>query len=443
MKLIVIIFFVSLLYSASFAQNGFQFESGKSKASLPFELVNNLVIIPLEVNGVKLNFLLDTGVSETLIFSLADAKDISFTETQSVKMKGFGSKEEFIAYKCKDNTISFKNYIDSGHTIYLVFDQEINISSQVGITVNGIIGYHFFKNNLIKINYNSKIITIFKSSLKQLLKIRKHYLKVPVELENSKPYLHCLTNFEFQDKPIPSKLLIDTGNSDGLWLFKETDKRIELPKITIDDYLGRGLNGDVFGKRGRIKSFQISNFKIDNPIASFPDSLNTNNIVFSENRIGSLGSEIIKRFNLIFDYGGGNLYLKKNSLFTNPFEFNKSGIEVQHQGLQWIAENVKDNPAINQIVLDKNGDRMQNNLRFKFELKPIFIISHIRIDSPANLIGLLKDDVLITINDEPAGNYNLQEITEFFKGNENKTINLQIDRKGKLLKFKFQLKSIL
>ena len=438
------ILLLTFLFSFSvFAQNGFQFENGKSKITLSFELVNNLIIIPLKVNGVRLNFLLDTGVSQTLIFSLDDANAVSFTQSQSVKMKGFGNKDDFIAFKCKDNVVALKNYCDKNHTIYLVLDQEINISSQVGITVNGIIGYHFFKNNLVKINYGSKKITICKRSVKQLGKIEKEYVKIPITLESNKPYINCDTSFEFQTAAVPSKLLIDTGNSDALWLFKETDKRIEIPTKNIDDYLGRGLNGDVFGKRGRVKSLQISSFKINLPITSFPDSLNTNNIVFSENRVGSLGSEIVKRFNLVFDYSSSFLYLKKNNLFDDPFEYNKSGLEVQHQGLQWAMQSFETDPALNTVNLNNSGERIQNKLRYKFELKPVFVITHIRKDSPASRVGLLKDDLLLSINGNLAGNYKLQEIIELLKGDENKKINMQVDRNGKVLKFQFQLKSIL
>ena len=439
------VIFLVLIFCANtiFAQSGFQFVNGKRSSSLSFELVNNLIIIPLIVNGVKLNFLLDTGVSETLIFSLADAKDVAFTHSQSVLMKGFGSKDEFIAYKCKDNRVSFKNYLDTNHTIYLVLDQEINISSQVGITVNGIIGYHFFKNNYVKVNYSSKKIIVFKPSEKQLNKIEKKYMKLPLLLDSSKPYINGFVNFENNKEPMPAKLLIDTGNSDGLWLFKEKDKRILLPNKTIDDYLGRGLNGDVFGKRGRIKSFEWAKFIIESPITSFPDSLNTNNLVFAENRVGSLGSEIVKRFDLVFNYSGEYLYLKKNNLFSNPFEFNKSGLEIQHQGLQWAMDTFEVNSTYNSVSVDKDGQPFRNNLRFNFKLKPVFVITQVRKNSPANNVGLLKDDVLVTINGEQAGNFKLQEITELLKGDENKTIYLKIDRKGKLLSFKFQLNSIL
>ena len=213
MKFITSFFLTLFLSTSIYAQEGFAFNDGKTSTSLSFQLVNNLIIIPLIVNGAKLNFLLDTGVSETLIFSLDDSKDVIFSESQAVKMKGFGIKEDFTAYKCKNNTVSFKNYSDKNHIIYLVLDQEINISSQVGITVNGIIGYHFFKNNLVKINFESKKIVVFKPTKKQLLKLDKKYSKIAVEVENYKPHINCYVNFEQQSSPIAAKFLVDTGNN--------------------------------------------------------------------------------------------------------------------------------------------------------------------------------------------------------------------------------------
>ncbi len=435
--------YISFILQFSNAQNGFQFLGTTTKLSIPFEMVNNLIIIPIEVNGAKMNFLLDTGVSETIIFSLDDAGEVIFNQSQAIKMKGFGKKEDFNAYRCKNNKLAIKNYVDDNHTIYLVLDQEINISSQVGIPVNGIIGYHFFKNNPIKINYSSKRISIFLGLKKQIEKIEKNYLKIPISFFENKPYLQSLITFDNNNESLNSKLLIDTGNSDALWLFKERDNNIKIPTKNIDDFLGKGLNGDVFGKRGRIKSFEINKFKIENPITSFPDSVITNSVDLAQNRVGSLGNEILKRFNLVFDYSNNYLYLKKNSNYNEPFSFNMSGIEVQHQGLQWTRESFENNPAISNNLYDGNGEKVKNNLQFKFELKPVFVISNIRKNSPAEQCGLLKNDTLLKINGTDATNIKLQEINELLKSEDDKTIKIEVERKGQILKFKFQLKSIL
>ena len=61
-----------------FAQEGFHFVDGKEKVSIPFKFINNLLFIPIKVNGIELNFLLDSGVEETILFSLEDKKEINF-----------------------------------------------------------------------------------------------------------------------------------------------------------------------------------------------------------------------------------------------------------------------------------------------------------------------------------------------------------------------------
>ena len=65
-------------------QSGFQFENNKDKIAIPFQLINNLVFIPLEVNGVPLNFLLDSGVDETILLSLDDKEEVSLHSVKKI-----------------------------------------------------------------------------------------------------------------------------------------------------------------------------------------------------------------------------------------------------------------------------------------------------------------------------------------------------------------------
>jgi hypothetical protein len=53
------------------AQSDFRFKKF-NKVKIPFQLINNLVFIPINVNGVELTFLLDSGVKETILFSLEE-----------------------------------------------------------------------------------------------------------------------------------------------------------------------------------------------------------------------------------------------------------------------------------------------------------------------------------------------------------------------------------
>lgn len=435
--------FLLLSTRVIWAQDGFQFDNNKNKTIISFQFINNLIIIPIEVNGIKLNFLLDTGVDDSILFSVDDTDGVSFSHIEKIKIRGFGRNESFDAYKSTNNILSIKNYVDLNNTIYLVLDQNINISSRVGIPVNGIIGYTFFKNNLVKINYETKRITIYKNQKKQLKKIEKSYCKIPIELISGKAYMITRSFFENNQQSIKTKLLLDTGNSDAVWFFKQRNDSIIVPKLNLEDFLGRGFSGDVFGKRGKINTMKIGDFIIQNPLAAFPDTTATSEIDKIEGRLGSVGSEIMRRFTTVYDYKSNTIYIKKNNQFNDPFNFNMSGLEIQHQGLQWIKQDYENNPALNNNLFDSNGNKIVNNLQYKFELKPIYIIDNIRKDSPADLAGFQKEDMVVKIDNKNAYNYSLQQINDLLKSEDGKIIEFEIDRKGKILKFKIQLKNIL
>jgi hypothetical protein len=169
-------------------QSDFHFEKEKSKITIPFKLINNLIFIPIEVNGEMLTFLLDTGVDETVLFSLDDKKEINFFNIQTINLQGLGSSEAVKAFKSSNNKLNAKGFIDTNHELYIILDQEFNFSSQVGIPVNGIMGYHFFKNHLIEINYEKKKIIIYNPANKKIKKrVEAKYTKESIQIEVDKP----------------------------------------------------------------------------------------------------------------------------------------------------------------------------------------------------------------------------------------------------------------
>lgn len=444
MKKVIILFFLFINSLTILAQDGFQFTNKDDKVTIPFKFINNLIFIPIKVNRVELNFLLDSGVEETILFSLEDKKEISFSNVEKIILRGLGREEAIEGLKATNNTLEIKGLKSTNHLLYIVLDQEFNLSSHIGIPVNGIVGYSFFRNNLVEINYEKKRIIIHGDKDNNRKKIEKKFKKTSITIEKNKPYI--VNGVTIDSVEIPAKLLIDLGNSDALWLFDKQSELIKIPAKNFEDYLGHGFSGDVEGKRARIHKFKMSDFEFKNPIAAFPDSSSLKSVKMVPGRVGSVGGEILRRFTIVLDYTNGFLYLKKNKEFNRPFTYNRSGIEIQQLGMQWLQEMVylqtvpiliSDDPF--KTKTEKNG----SEFKYKFNLKPIYSIVNVRKKSPAFASGLQKGDLIISINGHPTHKYSLQQMNSFLKLEEEKWITLEIKRNNQMLEFKFQLQDVL
>lgn len=443
MKKTVILCFLFIYVFPVLGQEGFLFEKNVDKVVIPFKFINNLIFIPIKVNGIELNFLLDSGVQETILFSMEDKKEVSFFNVEKITLRGLGSEESIEGLKSGNNTLEVKGLKYTNHLLYIVLDQSFNLSYHIGIPVNGIIGYNFFKSNLVEINYERKRITVYRDKQKIRKKIENKFQHVPITIERSKPYI--TGSLVLNAVEIPVKLLIDIGNSDALWLFQNDSKMIKIPEKNFEDYLGKGFSGDVEGRRALIKKFTMSKFEFYNPIIAFPDTISIRHVTMVKDRSGSVGSEILKRFTVVFDYPNQKMFLKKNGSFYTPFSYNKSGIELQHHGLQWIQETVRLEtiPIVKSDDLSFKKSENGNNFKYKFVLKPIYIIANVRKNSPAALSGLQKGDIVVNINNEPAYQYTLEKINALLKSEEEKWITFEVERDSQLMKFKFQLLNVL
>lgn len=420
------------------AQIGFQILENKKKIEIPFRQINNLVFIDLKINNVDLTFLLDTGVAETLLFSI-DNKEISFENVERVNFTGLGGSSFIEGIKSTKNTLSIGNhFVDREHTLYIILDENFNFSSHVGIPVNGIIGYHFFKNYPTQIDFEKHIITIYNNTTLNEKKLRK-YEKLPISIEGQKPYL--TTELQQTKEFFSAKMLLDLGNSDALWLFPNRIPNFNYNRPNIDDFLGRGFNGDIYGKRSRIHAIKLGKNTLIKPIASMPSNESVQSMNFTKDRIGSIGSDVLKRFSVIFDYKNLYFYIKKNKTVNDPFRFNMSGLDIKHDGMKWESDLVKVD-----LPKPKTNDEgitvytTQSDFQYKFVLKPEYSIAGTRENSPGFLADIRKGDKIIEINGKKTSEMSLQQINEIFISEENRKIKITLIRNTETLTKEFILK---
>ena len=226
-------------------------------------------------------------------------KNVDFRNVEKITFRGLGETVSVDALKSINNEIKIgKNYVDRSHTVFIVLDEDFNISQDIGVPVNGIIGYYFFKNHPLEINYINKTITVYKDSSELPKKILK-FSEFPISVEMNKPYMYA--DVEMKHDKQRSKLLLDLGNTDSVWLFPTLIKDFIYNRPNVDDFLGRGFSGDIFGKRSRINSLYIGKFRMNKPIASMPDEYSIQHLKIVKDRKGSIGSEVLRRFTLVFN----------------------------------------------------------------------------------------------------------------------------------------------
>jgi len=439
--LIFSILFVLTL--SAYAQGKFVLQNN-DKDKISFKLINNLIVIPVEVNGVPLSFLLDTGVSKAIIFNFVNlSSELKINETEQIFLRGLGEGDSVEALRSKDNVFKIGDAINIRQDVFAIFDPSLNFTPQLGIPIHGIIGYDLLKDFIVEINYSKKNITFHAPEFYKAKKCKKCET-FNLDFSGKKPFINGSVIVAKNGPSIPVKLLIDSGGSDALWLFNDEEKNINVPKKFFIDFLGRGLSGSVYGKRSKITSFSIGSFSLETVNTAFPDSTSISIARKFKERNGSLGGEILKRFNVIFDYPNRKITLRRNSNFRNLFNYNMSGISLEHSGVRVVKE-LNSNQAKMPYGTTNNsagGDIINFSKSYKYALAPSFSIVELRKGSPAERAGLRLNDIILSINNKDAHLYSIQEVTQLFYGPNGKRIKLIIDRDGVQMKYSFQLESL-
>lgn len=432
--------------TSSFSQQGLVLPSQVKKDKISFELVNNLVIVPVEVNGDKLSFLLDTGVNSTILFGITEADSLRVNNAKPIKVRGLGEGEGVVALISENNELRIGDALDRNHSIYVIFEESLNFSTRMGIPIHGILGFDFFKNFVVKTDYTSRKLTFYDPTYYRK-KQCKGCLELDLQFHNNKPYAK-LKIAALDKSPEIITLLVDSGSSDALWLFEEEGVLPSDPKKYFDDFLGLGFSGNIFGKRSKIDDVWVGDFNLKEVKVAFPDKSATEGIKFFEERDGSIGGDLLKRFTVIMDYRSNKMILKRNSNFSEPFYYNMAGLTVEHDGVDVVTElTTRRNFDFAGSKRSENGTTSQAvtdvSVFTQISLVPRYVVVNVRDESPAKLAGLETGDEIISINGNAAYKTKLFALNTLFSSKVGKRIHLKVKRNNVIFKVVFTLRKVI
>jgi len=233
----------------------------------------------------------------------------------------------------------------------------------------------------------------------------KGYGVMPMTLQRQKMYIH-LSVLETDSARQTIKMLIDTGAELTAWFETLTNKAVNIPEKSIRGRIGEGLSGEINGVFARVQQLCIADFCVKDPIVAFPDSAAISQIARTSDRDGTIGGQLLNRFNLIIDTHNRKFYFKPNSTFKNPFTYNIAGIEVAHTS----------------------------------GLFPQVEVIHVWKDSPAERAGIQVGDLISEINFQRLSEISIAEVRHYFQKPSKNPLKMLVERNGSYKKLELEMK---
>lgn len=389
---------------------GFYLAGNRTWARIPFQLHSNLIIIPIRINNSDtLRFILDTGVSSTIVTDPAAVKNQKLNYTRKVKLTGAGEGGNLTASVAIDNHLSVGHLRANHHNIVVLDDDVLKLSEYVGAPIHGIFGYDLFNTFVVTIDFQLREIVLTKpNKFRYNKRMGEQY---PIVIQDTKPYTDAMMLVE-GDKVTPLRVILDTGAGHALLLDRTRyPERLPLPDRIIRAQLGRGLNGVINGSMGRLQKIRFGRFEMTNILASFPDSLAFGTkLINTPQRIGNVGCELLRRFRVTFNYQEKYIVVKPiKRIMKETFEHDMSGVELKAKGVQFKT----------------------------------YYIGRIIEGSPADLAGLVEGDELMFINNTAVLEMTISDIYKLLQRGEGKEVTMVVKRNGQMALAQFMLKRII
>ncbi|WP_443937291.1 aspartyl protease family protein [Pedobacter sp. MW01-1-1] len=385
---------IFLCYDGRAFGQDFTFPGGGNRQSIPFKSIKNLMVVPVYINDKgPYDFVLDTGVGPMIITDPSILDSLDFSVLRKITVTGLGV-ESVEAYVTQHMRAKVGRSRAQNIPTAILKEDLFNLSGHLGQKVYGLIGYYFFNSFVVDIRYSENRLIFYRPGSK----VKYRGSKQKITLENLKPYVQASVKTA-EGAIVRAKFLMDTGASHALSLEKLESGPFPLPEKKIKANLGLSLSGQIKGYFGRTEQINLGKYSFRDVISSFPDFESIADKVAVSNRNGNLGADLLRRFDIQFNYQDEFISLKPNQYFKGPF---------QHDMLGMI------------IYLDPD--------KFK-----AILIGEIEEGSPAEKAGLCPRDQIIGLNFKAIEHYSFSELTELFRSKEGLTLIFEIYRDNEIV----------
>lgn len=349
-----------LLCGKLFAQQN-NYPPARLLTTFKFEqLAGGIIILRATLNNLPdtLNFVLDTGSGGISLDTLTALYYRLPLEPSERTVRGIGGIKPVQYYK--NGTLHFPG-LDVDKLDFHINDYEI-LTSVYGMRIDGIIGYSFLRRYIVAIDYDKQLLSVYTPGTFSYPKkgsfLSPSFASIPVtqhQVQDEKSYL---LNLYFDTGAGLCVLMTERLMKDSVFLSKN--------KKSVNTQV-EGLIGKINMRLTTMKKMRIGKFKFSKvPIHVYDDSLN---VLGYPTVAGLLGSDLLRRFNLVINYPERLIHLTPNTHIRDAFDYSYTGM--------------------NYYFIDGK-----------------IIITEIQQGSPAEQAGLMPGDVIFGIENNFSNNIN-------------------------------------
>jgi hypothetical protein len=394
LSLCLIILFTIPAWQGAYARQSTKDPIPKAITRFSFiQLYGGVIIIKAAIDNIpdSLNFILDTG---------SGGISLDSTSAESIGIKTMASNRTIRGIAgIRTVRFAYNHQLKLPGLTVDSLDFHINdyemLSGVYGVQIDGIIGYSFFRQYIVGIDFDQQLISVFPMGTftypKTGFTLRPAIAALPMQ------YAEVTDNTS-----LASRYYIDTGA--GLCLLVSTrfagDSSLFKPGKKMYTSVAEGIGGKKDMNLTVVKKFKLGKYKFKKmPVYVFEDEFNVTNYPFLS---GLIGNDLLRRFNLTINYSRSEFHLIPNKSYKEPFDYAYTGFNMFQDG----------------------GD---------------VIIIDVMPDSPAEKAGLKDTDIILSIGNKFGGN--LQDYKNILQQPGNR-INMVISRGGKLEEIKIHITSI-
>ncbi|MHC4740647.1 MAG: aspartyl protease family protein [Planctomycetota bacterium] len=325
------------------------------------------ILLPVDFDGEKHLFLLDTGATFSLFdISLRSKLGRPKMKTRMTTLGKPVTVDKFDAPQAFLGPLNLKEADSVGCLDLTLF------SRGIGREISGVVGMSFLRNYVIKIDFDNERL-LFLRPVKQAK--RDWGIELPITFGRRGTRLVKANILGTVD----TYLTIDTGAQDSGSLVKAVaDYIILLKSVKTVDSERLAASGVMKTRDLRIDSLSLGPFEYKG-------------LVFSEANVSSLGLQFFSRHTVVFDFPNNRLYLKKGKDFNRPDESAMAGVAIQRVDGQYIVERIYQG-------------------------------------RPAQKAGMQVGDVIVEIMGKLADSYEMWQIRQLLRSGDKRKIEMTIKR---------------